>query len=111
VRRPCRFFVEAGLLEWIGGHLEGLLEVSDCLVRCPKRYGAIGGASKRDPGLNGDGVGLLARWTRLVRLEVVTRQDARDLVLAERLKVARSRKMTSPAIGAGERCVGNLTDE
>ncbi len=102
---------ERGPLRIVAGDLDGLLEVADGLDRRPEGLGSIGGGPERDPRLAREGVGLRAGWARLERGEVVGRQGARELLVADGLKEAGRREVARPALLHRERRVGDLADQ
>ncbi len=69
------------------------------------------GRAQRDPGLRPDRVRFGARRGRLERGQVVGRERADELVLAERLEEPGGGQVTLPAVALGERRVRDLADE
>ena len=87
------------------------LQVRDRLFVRPERDRPVRGGPQGDPRLGGDRVGLLAFRRCEVRVQVVGREDAGRLVVAELLEVAGRREVPRPAIAPGERPVGDLAQE
>ena len=76
-----------------------------------ERGGTIGGAAQRDARLGRDRGALLPLGVGPIGVEVVRRQDAGDLVVAEALEVARGGEVPGSAVAARERSVRDLADE
>ena len=91
--------------------LDRLGEEHHRLVVAPERAGARGRGSERDPRLRGERPAVRVVRRGAERVEVVRREGARQLVLAERLEVARRRQVARPSVAPGERLVGDLADE
>ena len=96
---------------WIGRDEERLLEEADGALGRAEVEGAIGRADERQPGLDGDGVALGAVRSGLPGGDVVARERAGQLVLAERFEEAGGGQVAGAAIALGQRPVGHLADE
>ena len=73
--------------------------------------GAIGGGGEGEARLGRERIGLGARVGRLAGREVVAGQRAGQLVVAERLVVARRGEVPRAPVAPRERAVGDLADE
>ena len=90
---------------------DGLSKVRDRLVVGAQGRRALGCSREGESRLNGHRLGFRAFRRRLVRGQIVRRQRAGQLVVAERLEVARGREMPGAPFAAREGSVGDLADE
>ncbi len=111
VRRARALEQQLRLLHRVRGDLQRLLGEGDSLVMGTKAFRAFGGATKGEPRLGGDRVGLFARRRGLEGGQVVARLHARQLVLADRLDETCRGDVACAAVAATERAVGDLADE
>ncbi len=108
---PGDLLVQSGELGGLRRDAECLLEISDGLQGRAEGTGPIGRGTQRDPRLCGNRLCLRTGLARGVGVGVVTREDARKLVVAERLEVPRGREVPLPPVAPREGAVGDLSHQ
>ena len=93
------------------GDLDRLLEILHGLEGRPEGDGPIGGGPKSDPRLARERLGFGTFGRRPERRQVVGCQCAGELVVAERLEVARRGQVPAAAVAQREGRVGDLADD
>ena len=88
-----------------------MVQVCDRLVVSAECGGTVRGAGERQARLGGDRIGLRPLVGGFARRQVVVRERAGQLVIAEPLEVAGGGQVTRAAVPARQRPVGDLADE
>ena len=110
-RKPARLPAKRKLVGRVRGDLQGQLHVAERVGRRRQRPGPRRSGAQRHPGLRRDGGSLLAAGLGAIRLDVVLRQHAGQLVVAERLEVPGGGKVPRATVALRQRAVGDLLDE
>ena len=95
----------------VEGDPEGVLEVAQRLLAGAQAGGPLGGAVEGEAGLDAERSPLVALGALLVGGQVVGGEHAGQLLVAERLEVARRGEVPLAALAAGERAVGDLAHQ
>ena len=111
IRRVGRPEKERGALARIRRDRDGLAEVGDGLVVRAERGGALGGPGRASRAWTATASASAPSGRCLVGRDVVRGQRAGQLVVAERLEVARRGEVAGPPLALGQRAVGDLADE
>ncbi len=111
VRGIARGDEQLQLLGRLGGDRQRADEIAVGAPRRAELERPLRRAAKRNPRLRGDGRAFGTAGMRLVRVDVVLRQDARQLLVAERLVVARRRQVPCSPVVAGQGGVGDLAQQ
>ena len=103
---PCGLGRDAGSVQQldaigrVGGYLERLIQEGECLVMRVERGRTIGSGPECNARLGRDRGAFIALGAGPVRVQVMGRQDAGDLVVIEAFEVARGRQVPCPAVAA-----------
>ena len=108
---PVRTFVEIGAVRGIRRDVQRLLEERACLSVRAELGSSLGCATKGDPRLGCQRLGLGLVCGEPLGSEVVAGETTRQLLRAERLEVASGRQVPELALLPRERVVGDLANE